>query len=615
MAQLRGDIVPQDYYKSRIFIFSAIVWIIIGVLLSRLWSLQLMLGESFDDMAVENRIRLLRLPPPRGSILDINGKALAENSPSFTMNIVPGAIKEPQHIIDTYSELLGYSPEKLRNILEKGMLGPKFISFPIKKNISLEEVSLIKAHARQAKGVSLEARPFRRYPFDNLLCHVVGVTGEISGPELEKVGRVGYRPGDCIGKTGIEKEYETYLRGEEGWEQIEIDAKGRHLGILTQKPAKPGADIVLTIDASFQKFVEEAFTERAGSVIVVDPDSGRIIAMVSKPGYDPNLFSPSISVRNWKSLNSDPLHPLENRSIRGLYPPASTFKVVTALASLSEGIITPERDIFCSGELDLSGQAYRCWKRHGHGRVNLHKAIVESCDVYFYELGLKLGADRMAKYASLFGLGKPTGIELSQELPGLIPTNFWKERNYGTFIKDGENVTIGIGQGYTLTTPIQLAMMTSALANGGKVMRPYLVEAIRSSDGCAIFQQAPVVRWKINPDQHNWSIIRKAMRGVVEDRSGTGRKCRIPGLAVYAKTGTSQVISVREKSISESDDDIPYHERTHAMFVAFVDDQPRKVAIVVVIEHGGGGGKTAAPLARKIICRYYGLPDPGNPRD
>ena len=613
MVQFRSDLVPQNYYGPRILAFSVVVWIVMLGLFIRLWSLQLIMGESFDDMAVENRIRLLRLPPPRGSILDSCGKALAENRASFTFSIVPGAIKAPQKIIEAYADPLGFSPEKMRSVIEKSMLAPKFMSFPIRKNVSLEEVSLMKARACQVKGVSLEARPYRSYPFGSLLCHVLGVTGEISASELEKVGRVGYRPGDYVGKTGIEREYETYLRGEEGWEQIEIDAKGRHLASLTRKPAKAGANIVLTIDASFQRFVEDAFTERAGSVIAVDPDTGRVLAMVSKPGFDPNLFTPTISERNWKSLNSDPLHPLENRSIRGLYPPASTFKLVTALAGLSEGVTTPDKNIFCSGEMGLGGQVYRCWKQHGHGRVNLHRAIVESCDVYFYELGLKLGADRMAKYASLFGLGKPTGLELSQELPGLIPTNFWKERNYGTFIKDGENVTIGIGQGYTLTTPIQLAVMTSALANGGNIMRPYLVEEIKSSDGSVIFQQTPVIRWKMNPDQKIWSIIRKAMRGVVEDRVGTGRKCRIPGLSVYAKTGTSQVVSAREKSMPE--EDVPYHERTHAMFVAFVDDQPRKIAIVVVIEHGGGGGKTAAPLARKIICRYYGIPDPGDPKN
>lgn len=613
MTQLLSDRVPQDYYKSRVIILSIIVCLAMVALLIRLWSLQLIMGESYDEMAIENRIRLLRLPPPRGSIFDSNGKTLAENSPSFTLSIVPGTIKDPQRIIEAYADPLGFSPEKMRSIIDKSLAATRFISFPIRKNISLEEVSLIKARSSEIKGVSLDAKPYRHYPNAELLCHIVGVTGEISGSELEKSGRVGYRPGDYIGKTGIEREYETYLRGEEGWEQIEIDAKGRNLASLTRRPAKPGADVILTIDSSFQQFVESVFTERAGSVVAVDPDTGRILAMVSKPGFDPNLFSPSISERNWKSLNTDPLNPMENRSIRGLYPPASTFKLVTALAALSEGVVKPDTSFVCSGELELASQVYRCWNQRGHGRVSLHKSLVESCDVYFYELGLRLGADRIAQYASLFGMGKPTGIELSQELPGLIPTNYWKQRNYGTFIKDGENVTIGIGQGYTLTTPIQLAMMTASLANGGNVMRPYLVEEIRSREGSTIFGQTPLIRWNLKPDPQNWLLVRKAMRDVVENRAGTGRRCRIPGLTVYAKTGTSQVISAREKS--NGDDDVPYHERTHAMFVAFVDDQPRKIAVVVLIEHGGGGGKTAAPLARKIICRYYGLPDPGDPRD
>lgn len=613
MAQFYNDRVPEDYYKSRVIIFSIIAFICVFGLLIRLWSLQLVMGESYDDLAIENRIRLLRLPSPRGAIIDRNGNPLAENVASFTLSVVPGGIKDVAKLAHSYSEPLGYPPEKMRSIIDKSFSFPKFMPFPIKKNLTIEEVCLLKCLSPQIKGVSLDARPNRLYPFGETLCHVIGSTGEISSSELEKLGRVGYRPGDAVGKTGIEKEYETYLRGEEGWEQIEIDAKGKHLASLTRRPAKPGANIILTVDVSFQKFVEDIFSERAGSVVAVDPDTGKVIAMVSKPGFDSNIFSASISEKDWKSLNSDPLHPLENRSIRGLYPPGSTFKLVTAFAALSEGIVKHETAFSCSGELELGGQVYRCWNQHGHGKVDLRRALVESCDVYFYELGLRLGADTMAHYASLFGLGKPTGIELSQELPGLIPSNFWKQRNYGTFIKDGENVTISIGQGYTLTTPIQLAMMTAAFANGGNIMRPFLVEQIRSSDESVIFEQSPVVRMNIKHRDQDWELIRKSMLDVVEHKTGTGRKCRVPGLSIRAKTGTSQVISVREKA--KHDEDVPYHERTHAMFVAFVDDQPRKIAVVVVIEHGGGGGKIAAPLARKIICRYYGIPDPGDPKD
>lgn len=613
MVQFYSDSVPEDYYKSRVIVSSAIACLFIFFLLIRLWNLQLIKGESYDDLAIENRIRLLRLPPPRGMILDRNGCPLAENVPSFSLSVIPGALNDLPMLVKYYSDPLGYPPEKMRSMIDKSFSSPKFMPFSIKKNLSMEEVSILKSRSLPVKGVSLNTRPLRRYPFGKMLCHVIGSTGEISSSELEKLGRVGYRPGDLVGKTGIEKEYETYLRGEEGWEQIEIDAKGRRLASLTRRPSKPGSNIILAVDASFQKFVEDVFTERAGSVVVMEPDTGKILAMVSKPGFDSNIFSASISEKDWKSINSDPLRPLENRSIRGLYPPGSIFKLVTSFAALSEGLVKPDTTFICPGELEVGGQVYRCWNQQGHGKVDLHRALVESCDVFFYELGLSLGADTMAHYASLFGLGKPTGLELSQELPGLIPTNFWKERNYGTFIKDGENVTIAIGQGYTLTTPIQLAIMTAAFANGGNIMRPFLVEQIRSPDGSVIFEQNPVVRLNIRHDSRDWDLIRKSMRDVVENRSGTGKRCRVPGLNIRAKTGTSQVVSTREKAKSPTD--VPYHERTHAMFAAFVDDQPRKIVVVVVIEHGGGGGKIAAPLARKIICRYYGLPDPGEPKE
>ncbi|MGB9618721.1 MAG: penicillin-binding transpeptidase domain-containing protein, partial [Desulfomonilaceae bacterium] len=359
------------------------------------------------------------------------------------------------------------------------------------------------------------------------------------------------------------------------------------------------------MDSSFQKYVEGIFLHRAGSVVALDPESGRILAIVSKPGFDLNVFSPSISEKDWKNLNNDPLHPLENRAIRGLYSPGSAFKIVTAAAALSERIVSPERKFLCTGELDVGGIVFRCWNRYGHGNMNLHNALVESCDVYFYEVGRRLGADRMAKWAALFGLGKPSGISLPQELPGLVPTNSWKMRTYGEPIKDGETVSIAIGQGFLVSTPLQLAVMVSAFANGGKIMRPAIVNKIRSSDGEVIYEHSPVERWLLPLSDEHREMIRAAMMHAVQDRRGTGRKAFIPGLNVKGKTGTTQVISTRDQTLAP--DQIPYHERTHAIFVAFVDDRPKKIALVVVVEHGGGGGATAAPIARKILCRYYGL--------
>lgn len=599
-----------SHFRTHIRIAMALMLLGVGVLTVRLWQLQFIQRESLAEMSLSNRVRMLRLPPSRGNILDANGVVVAQNSPSFTFSVVPAELRDPGEVIHSCAPILGMTPERMRSLLERSRSIPRFMSFPIKKNMSLEEVSLLKAHVADLKGVSIDVKPRRIYPWGETMCHIIGTIGEISEDELSKGPRLGYRGGDVVGKTGIEKEYEGYLKGEEGREQIEIDAKGRQLGILSRKAPKSGADIELTIDAAFQRYAEEVFIHRAGSVVAVDPDTGNILAMVSKPGFDLNLFSPSISERQWQTLNNDPLHPLENRAIRGLYSPASTFKVVTATAGLAEHVIKPDTKFTCKGELELRGQIYRCWNPYGHGAIGLHRAIVESCDVYFYELGLRLGGDRISRWAAQYGFGQPTGISLPQELPGLLPNSQWKQRTYGEPWKDGESVTLAIGQGYLVSTPLQLAMMTAALANGGKLMKPCIVRRVVGPDGTPVFDNAPVVRNTLQMPDKDLTMLRQALADVVQDKRGTGKRCRIPGLHVKAKTGTSQVMRVKQRTTEE--DEIPYHERTHAIFIAYVDDRPKKLAVAVVVEHGGGGGASAAPIARKIIARYYGVPDPGD---
>jgi penicillin-binding protein 2 len=599
-----------SYFGTRIRIAMAFMLLGVGVLTARLWQLQFIQRESLTEMSLSNRVRVLRLPPSRGNILDASGTVVAENSPSFTFSVVPGELKDPQEVIHSCASVLGMTPEKMRSLLERSRSIPRFMSFPLKKNMSLEEVSLLKAHVADLKGVSIDVKPRRVYPWGETLCHVIGTIGEISEDELTKGPRLGYRGGDLVGKSGIEREYEGYLKGEEGREQIEIDAKGRQLGIVSRKAPKSGADVVLTVDAAFQRYCEEVFIHRAGSVVVVEPDTGNVLAMVSKPGFDLNLFSPSISERQWQALNNDPLHPLENRAIRGLYSPASTFKVVTALAGLSENVIKRDTKFTCKGELELRGQIYRCWNPYGHGTIALHRALVESCDVYFYELGLRLGGDRIARWAAQFGLGQPTGISLPQELPGLLPNTQWKMRTIGEPWKDGESVTLAIGQGYLVSTPVQLAMLTAALANGGKLLKPSIVRQVVGPDGSPIFENAPVLRNTLQIPEKDWTALQQALADVVHDKRGTGKRCRIPGINIKAKTGTSQVMRVKQRTTDE--DQIPYHERTHAIFIAYVNDRPKKLAVAVVVEHGGGGGASAAPIARKIIARYYGVPDPGD---
>lgn len=595
---------------SRIKWAAVIMIAVLVVLAGRLWYLQLIQGESYVEMSLTNRVQMLRHPPSRGRILDRHGRVLADNNPSFTLSVIRGELDNPRELVETCSATLGMPPERIRHAIERSASIPRYLTHPIKRNLSLEQVSLIRTQMSDLRGVVLEVKPRRIYPFGPILCHEIGTIGQISRSELSKAADTGYRSGDLVGKTGIEKEYEQYLKGVEGWERIEIDSKGRQLGTLSAKPPEQGADVLLTADAELQRYADEIFIHRAGSVVVIDCDTGEIVAMVSKPGFDLNVFSPALTERVWKELSSDPLHPLENRSIRGLYSPASTFKVVTAAAALAEGVIKPDQTFTCKGELELRGQRFRCWNHYGHGKVALHRAIVESCDIYFYELGLKLGPDRIAKYASLFGMGKPSGLGLPQELPGLLPTSAWKLRNYGEPWKEGETVNMAIGQGYLVCTPVQLAMMTAAVANGGRVLKPSIVKQIRAHDGRLIFDHAPVERWKVPLDEKSLTLLRSAMSGVVTERTGTGKRCRIPGIKVSGKTGTSQVIRQKQRVAAEAQ--LPYHERTHAIFVAYVENMPTNIAVAVLVEHGGGGGQVAAPIARKVICRYYGVPDPGD---
>ncbi len=593
----------REYYGPRALVAGIVVLIFTGVLAARLWHLQMMRSDRYTELALENRVRTVRLPAPRGKIFDRNGRPVADNKPGFTCSVVPGGLQAVTADISGLYTAVGIPPEDLRRLLELRSSAPRFMTLPLRRNMTLEEASLIKSQLLTPGGITVESRPVRTYPLHESMSHVLGSLGEVSRGELQSGSPSVYRPGDLVGKSGVEKAYETYLRGVPGWERIEIDAKGRQIGRLGKKTPVAGADVYLTIDSDLQKFAEEVLTYRAGAVVAVDPDTGRILAMVSKPEYDPNLFSPAISSTDWEKLTNNPLHPLENRAIRGLYPPASTFKIVTAAAALAEGIVSPEDTLHCDGMMPLGGLKFRCWTKHGD--IALHRALVESCDVYFYKLGLKLGPAKLSKYATLFGMGRPTGIELPQELPGLAPTSAWKIRRYGEIWTPGETVTFSIGQGYMIATPIQMAMMAAVAANGGKLLKPAIIEKITNADKVVLYEHEPVERWALPLDESSLALLKQALHGVVSEETGTGRQCRVPGLRVSGKTGTSQV--VRAVHTNRSTGDVPYHERTHAIFVAYVDERPDKLAVAVVVEHGGKGGSVAAPVAQKIIAHYYGM--------
>jgi penicillin-binding protein 2 len=424
-----------------------------------------------------------------------------------------------------------------------------------------------------------------------------------------KFGR--YEQGDMIGKNGLEKIYESNLKGKKGFKEIEVDASGRELKTLRKLSPKAGNSLVLTLDSRVQKKLEKLMDEVSGkspvegSVVVMKVQSGEIIAMVSKPSFDPNFFATGVSRKKWNNLVRDEKNPLQNRAVNGQYPPASTYKLVTAYAALSEKVVEPESTIFCPGYFRLGKRNYRCWKKKGHGNMNLHDALVQSCDVYFYTLGHRLGIDNLAKYANRLGLGELTGIELQGEKPGLVPSRQWKKRFKNEPWFPGETISASIGQGYNLVTPLQSARMISTIASGGILIRPYLVKKIEDSDGKLIQEFFPVVNRNIGIDPEVLKHLKEGLRGVVHEAHGTGHRARLKNVTVSGKTGTAQVVGMKASDEIDPEEEIPYSFRDHAWFVAFAPYEKPEVAVSVIIEHGGHGGTTAAPIARKILETYF----------
>jgi len=430
--------------------------------------------------------------------------------------------------------------------------------------------------------------------------------GEISAFELEGSASDVYRADDIVGKYGIEKYLDGPLKGKSGGEQVEVDAAGRRLNVLGRIDPVSGYNVVLNIDADLQKVCWDAFREKAGTVIVMDPRNGAVMAMVSKPSFDPNLFNRGISEESWKELTTNPLCPLQNRAISGQYPPGSTYKLVVAAAALEEGLITESTEISCDGTYQMGNRTFRCWKKRGHGTVDLHRAIVESCDVYFYHLGEMLGVDKLSEYAVKFGFGSRSGISLPGEMAGLTPTKEWKLRRFKEPWQKGETTSLSIGQGFALVTPLQLLRAYCALANGGTLYKSRLVKRIETGDGQMIGEFPPESEGVIPISKKNIDIVKYALWGAVNEPHGTGWALKRKERDVCGKTGTAQVISLPEDE-EDQKDEIPYRFRDHALFVCFAPYKDPTVAVAVVVEHGGHGGSTAAPIARRVIDGYFNL--------
>ena len=597
-----NDPEPPEELRRRSRIASLVVLSLLAGLAVRLFSLQVGDGQSWLDRANVNRIRWERIAATRGRILDTHGAPLADNRPSFDIVIVPEDAENLDKTMERMEDLVGRelrSPDEIRTAANQR---PPFEGIVIERDIDWASIVALETNQYQLPGMRLAVGPMRTYPEGGLASHLLGYVGEVSERDLKQ--RKQYRPGDRIGKTGAEHVWESNLRGASGAQQIEVDARGRRLRVLSEAGGERGASLYLTIDKRLQAFAEQLLDGQEGSIIAMRPQTGEILAMASAPGYDPNQFAGGIGTSDWRALLENDLRPLNNRAVQGQYPPGSTFKIVTAAAALEEEIITPESKIFCGGSHDLGNRTYRCWKRGGHGEMDLHDALAESCDVYFYQVGQKLGVDRIAAYATRFGLGEETGIDLADEKSGLVPTRNWKKERFGESWYAGETLSVAIGQGFLLATPLQIANMAATVANDGMRMKPQLIKRIESGDGETLASMEPESRGRLGLRPKTLQQIREALRSVVHGKQGTGKAARLDTIELAGKTGTAQVFKMGKKQIKT--DSLARHLRDHAWFFAFAPVQDPEIAIAVLVEHaGGGGGSRAAPLAHDLADFYF----------
>lgn len=602
-----------EQLKKRILPLTILVTFLFLVLVSRLWYLQVLQADKYRAMSENNRLRFLPVTASRGTLLDRNGQILVSNRPSFSLTIIPQEVKEPESVLELLAQLLELDYDELHERWTKSRGRARYYPVVIASNISQDQVEIVEENRLRLTGVEIGVKPTREYSFNNMAAHLLGHIGEISYKELEQPEYEAYHPGDFIGKNGIEKTWEHELHGSDGGRQLEVDAGGRVLRVLQETSPIVGNSLMLTIDSRLQQAAELAFGDQAGAAVVLDVNTGEVLSLVSNPSFDPALFAGRIPVDIWQGYLEDRRRPLENKALTGQYPPGSTFKMITALAGLEAGIIDEHTTVYCNGAYELGNNKFRCWNRSGHGSVNLKRSLKESCDVYYYQLGEKLGVDRIAAMAERFGLGQATGIGL-HEKKGLVPTKDWKFKRYGKQWFRGETLPVSIGQGYLLTTPVQLASMTATIATDGIIHRPHLVKKIVDPDGRTVQEFSPEQIGNTGVSASNFKKIKQGMFSVVNDPGGTGGNARLWDQKVAGKTGTSQVIKLgadRRKALA-------YHHRDHGLFVAFAPYDKPEIALAVVVEHGGGGGAVAAPIASKILRKYFDLqkfppPSPSSP--
>jgi penicillin-binding protein 2 len=579
--------------QRRVLVMAAVVGVAFLVIVGQLWYLQVISGDHFREASDKNRLRVRPVAAPRGILYDRHLVPLVDNRPAFTLSLIPRELDEDGErraaVLGRVSALLGIPYRELVEAIGR-VPGDSNAPVRVRRGLTLEDVAKVEEWKLELPGVIVEVEPQRVYPTSRFAAHLLGYVREVNDEQLRQ-GR--YRRGDMVGQTGLERLLDDHLRGRDGGESIEVDAVGRHLGVIQRTEPVPGAEVVTTVDRRIQDAAERAMEGHAGAVVIMDPRNGDLLAMVSTPAFDIDRFTGTIDRAAWLSVVKDPAHPLLNRAIQSQYAPGSVFKVVVAAAGLQEGTLTPMDRAHCSGTFYIGGVTFKDWKEGGHGGVDLLRAMTQSCNIYFYQYGLKIGGAAIARYAKAFGLGRPTGIPFSGEKPGLVPEPRRQRGRRGAVWHAGETVNMSIGQGSLLVTPLQVARFMGAVANGGILWRPRVVQRVMRGSA-VVWSDGGEVDGHVELSPMVWAFLHQSLWSVV-NQGGTGAAARIPGLEVAGKTGTAQIVA---KSRAEKGED-------HAWFASFAPARAPEVVVVVLVERGGKGGQVAAPIARRILNAIF----------
>lgn len=574
---------------TRAALLHVVIVILLAGFLGVFWYLQIVKGSEFALLAENNRLRRIALPPTRGVVLDRRDEVLASTRPALNLVLVREGLTDAEGQLKRLEKLLGIPYDLLNGRLQAMRRRPTFEPLVIKEDVQLADIAKVEARREWFPSVEVEQTALRDYPDGPAVAHAVGYVGEVNESQLAKILDGSIQQGDIVGKTGVEREYDEVLRGRRGWKLQTVNSLGRPLGASQQgRDPEDGHPLRLTIDKRLQRKLVESLGDEVGSGIFMNPNTGEVLALASTPGYDPNVFTAPVSRTTWTALINDPRHPLNDRAISSFYAPGSTFKVLMSIVGLETGAITPQTTVFCPGSVSIYNRQFMCWKKGGHGTVDVHQALVHSCNVFYYLLGKKVGIDAISKYAKMFGIGELSGIDIPGESRGNPPSVEWKQRIHKEPWYPGDTISVSIGQGLLAVTPVQMATMISAVANGGTLVRPHLA------------RDAKLASVKLPVSAATLALIRDALADVVEE--GTATRAQLGPIRVAGKTGTAQVF---KKSVGVDADKQPKDERDHAWFIGYAPAENPEIAFAIVIEHGGHGGTTAAPVGRKVLEVFF----------